>query len=589
MEDPKSLVSSEKSTGSSSSVLGTIQGLPYRTTQITDSFNSVLAMIQGLHNHHHDHHRSNRTSPSSPQFPSKQPKYWPIFGPPDEDLISSLPDSLLQEILCFLPIEDAIKTSFLSRRWRSLWTQMPTLSFTRECFASKHAKRAAFVNETLARFIGPKIKNFLINFKFDEFMDASLDEWVLFATSHHVEKLSLLLDGGFLYAPFAECKPYSLPQFLYVNFSLNELILRQCVVSPTSQVSWPSLKVLSINYSRLDTEAIEYVLSGSPNLQKLKLHNCGGVNRISSMSLEVLVVDAIYEPHEKNELVTQISCPNLQSLSLSGYMYRRTFRLMHASSLTKANLSFVMTIDKKDKYDCTKHRSILRDLLEKLCHVEELTVGTWCLQAELKVQRDPQKGFEHWGFTIRSYFVDVLSIWEIKGISSPLSKRHCLVLETEICEWDIPGIVNLLHSSPYLKKLVINLNYCDNSKFEFDQTFFDSYEFDGVEFLASSNWIFKCFLQSLEDIELTGFQSSSWGSEFLVRFMRFLLNNTKVLKKVTIYEQGGTLLESWQFSGPNMNPELESAKRNQILLILSSGFLLNANIPDLNYFKDFLL
>ncbi|MFQ6639328.1 hypothetical protein Gotur_015963 [Gossypium turneri] len=520
MEDPKSLVSSEKSTASSSSVLGTIQGLPYRTNQITDSFNSVLAMIQGHHNHHHDHHRSNRTNPSSPQFPSKQPKYWPIFGPPDEDLISSLPDSLLQEILCFLPIEDAIKTSFLSRRWRSLWTQMPTLSFTRECFASKHAKRAAFVNETLARFIGPKIKNFLINFKFDEFMDASLDEWVLFATSHHVEKLSLLLDGGFLYAPFAECKPYSLPQFL------------------------------------LDTEAIEYVLSGTPNLQKLKLHNCGGVNRISSMSLEALVVDAIYEPHEKNELVTQISCPNLQSLSLSGYMYRRTFRLMHASSLSKANLSFVMTIDKKDKYDCKKHRSILRDLLEKLCHVEELTV---------------------------------LSIWEIKGISSPLSKRHCLVLETEICEWDIPGIVNLLHSSPYLKKLVINLNYCDNSKFEFDQTFFDSYEFDGVEFLASANWIFKCFLQSLEDIELTGLQSSSWGSEFLVRFMRFLLNNTKVLKKVTIYEQGGTLLESWQFSGPNMNPELESAKRNQILLILSSGFLLNANIPDLNSFKDFLL
>ncbi|TYI27468.1 hypothetical protein ES332_A05G179700v1 [Gossypium tomentosum] len=563
MEDPKSLVSSEKSTGSSSSVLGTIQGLPYWTTQITDSFNSVLAMIQGLHNHHHDHHRSNRTNPSSPQFPSKQPKYWPIFGPPDEDLISSLPDSLLQEILCFLPIEDAIKTSFLSRRWRSLWTQMPTLSFTRECYASKHAKRAAFVNETLARFIGPKIKNFLINFKFAEFMDAFFDEWVLFATSHHVEKLSLLLDGGFLYAPFAECKPYSLPQFLYVNFSLNELILRQCVVLPTSQVSWPSLKVLSINYSRLDTEAIEYVLSGSPNLQKLKLHNCGGVNRISSMSLEVLVVDAIYEPHEKNELVTQISCPNLLSLSLSGYMYRRTFRLVHASSLTKANLSFVMTIDKKDKYDCTKHRSIFRDLLEKLCHVEELTVGTWCLQ--------------------------VLSIWEIKGISSPLSKRHCLVLETEICEWDIPGIVNLLHSSPYLKKLVINLNYCDNSKFEFDQTFFDSYEFDGVEFLASTNWIFKCFLQSLENIELTGFQLSSWGSEFLVRFMRFLLNNTKVLKKVTIYEQGGTLLESWQFSGPNMNPELESAKRNQILLILSGGFLLNANIPDLNYFKDFLL
>ncbi|KAL4279736.1 hypothetical protein GQ457_03G037210 [Hibiscus cannabinus] len=543
MEDPVSLVFPEQSTDSLSSVLAMIRR-HQATNQPTGSVSSVQAMIQG------NLYPPNQTHPNSPQSPSKQPKYSPVFEAPNEDLISTLPDSLLQEILCFLAIEDAIRTSLLSRRWRSLWTQMPTLSFTREYFAVKHAKRADFVNETLRRFTGPKITNFLINFKFHDSMNASLEEWVLFATTHRVENLSLIFDGGFLYAPFAESKPFSLPQFLYLSWSLKDLILRQCVVLPTRQVSWPRLTVLSINYSRLTSEAIENVLSGSPNLQKLKLHNCGGVNRICSMSLETLEVDAIYEPHEKNESVTEISCPNLQSLSLSGYMYKRTFRVMHALSLSKANLSFVMTIDKKDKYDCAKHRSILRDLLEKLCHVEKLTVGTWCLQ--------------------------VLSIWEIKGISSPLSKRHCLVLDTEICEWDIPGIVSLLQSSPYLKKLVINLYCCDNSKFEFDQSFFDSYEFDGVEFLASTNWIFKCFLQSLEDIELAGFQQSSSGSRFLVKFMKFLFSNAKVLKKVAIYEQSGALHKSWKFSGPNMNMELESAKRNQIILTLSSGIPLNA-------------
>ncbi|XVF37732.1 hypothetical protein REPUB_Repub20aG0035100 [Reevesia pubescens] len=58
----------------------------------------------------------------------------------------------------------------------------------------------------------------------------------------------------------------------------------------------------------------------------------------------------------------------------------------------------------------------------------------------------------------------VLTIWEINGISSPLSKRDCLVLDTKICEWDLLGIVSLLQSSPYLKKLVINLSPRDNSK-----------------------------------------------------------------------------------------------------------------------------
>ncbi|KAE8659733.1 Riboflavin kinase/FMN hydrolase [Hibiscus syriacus] len=534
MEDPMSFVFPEQSTDSLSSVLAMIQGhdpRPHQSAQPTDSSSSVQAMIEG------NHYPPNQTHLNSAQSPTKQLRYSPVFDAPDKDLISSLPDSLLQEILCFLPIEDAIKTCFLSRRWRSLWTQMPTLLFTREYFAVKHAKRAEFVNETLRRFTGPKIKNFLINFKFDDSMDASLEEWVLFATTHHVEKLSLIFDGGFLYAPFADSKPYSLPQFLYLSSSLKDLILRQWVVSPTDQVSWPSLKVLSINYSRLTTEAIENILSGSPNLQKLKLHNCGGVNRICSTNLEVLEVDAVYEPHEKNESVTEISCPNLQSLSLSGYMYKRTFRVMHVSSLSNANLSFVMTIDKEDKYDCSKHRSILRDLLEKLCHVEKLTV---------------------------------LSIWEIKGISSPLSKRHCLVLDTEICEWDIPGIVSLLQSSPYLKKLVINLYYCDNSKFEFDQSFFDFYEFDGEEFLDSTNWIFKCFLQSLEDIELTGFQQNSSGSQFLAKFMKFLLNSGKVVKKVAIYEHSGGLHKSWKFSRPKMYTELENAKKNQIILTLSS-------------------
>ncbi|KAK8585283.1 hypothetical protein V6N13_139217 [Hibiscus sabdariffa] len=489
MEDPVSLVFPEQSTDSLSSVLAMIRR-HHATNQPTGSVSSVQAMIQG------NLYPPNQTHLNSPQSPSKQPKYSPVFEAPNEDLFSTLPDSLLQEILCFLAIEDAIKTSLLSRRWRSLWTQMPTLSFTREYFAVKHAKRAEFVNETLRRFTGPKIKNFLINLKFHDSMNVSLEEWVLFATTHRVEKLSLIFDGGFLYAPFAESKPFSLPQFLYLSWSLKDLILRQCVVLPTRQVSWPRLKVLSINYSRLTSEAIENVLSGSPNLQKLKLHNCGGVNRICSMSLETLEVDAIYELHEKNESVT-------------GFHVR-------------------------------------------ISVIEPLRVY---------VQKNIQ-GFINMG--------------NKKGMSSPLSKCHCLVLDTEICEWDIPGIVSLLQSSPYLKKLVINLYCFDNSKFEFDQSFFDSYEFDGVEFLASTNWIFKCFLQSMEDIELAGFQQSSSGSRFLVKFMKFLFSNAKVLKKVAIYEQSGALHKSWKFSGPNMNMELESTKRNQIILKLSSGIPLNA-------------
>ncbi|XP_023732932.1 F-box/FBD/LRR-repeat protein At1g13570 [Lactuca sativa] len=46
------------------------------------------------------------------------------------DRISTLPQGIIEKILTLMPLQDAVKTSILSRKWRYCWTSMPKLTFT---------------------------------------------------------------------------------------------------------------------------------------------------------------------------------------------------------------------------------------------------------------------------------------------------------------------------------------------------------------------------------------------------------------------------------------------------------------------------
>ncbi|XVF43353.1 hypothetical protein PTKIN_Ptkin02bG0033600 [Pterospermum kingtungense] len=47
----------------------------------------------------------------------------------NSDIISNLPDNITERILARLPIQDAVRTSVLSRNWRYKWTTLPDLVF----------------------------------------------------------------------------------------------------------------------------------------------------------------------------------------------------------------------------------------------------------------------------------------------------------------------------------------------------------------------------------------------------------------------------------------------------------------------------
>nr|POE48474.1 putative f-box protein [Quercus suber] len=383
------------------------------------------------------------------------------------DCISSLPDSILHHILSFLPTEDAIKTSVLSKSWNRLWTFASDLSFHNRRGIKRVRDFVAFVRETLNLYSCVKLDKFLIDFEYSRRYSYNVNKWVRFTTTHKVENL-------------------------YLEFHGTE----------------------KANTSR-----------PSPALTELRLYN--------------FVLQG-----ENNFAFQEISPPNLLFLSISGFMYKRKFQLTNVLSLVEAKLSFeCKSNDDGRNSSYLIYRNDLRELLLKLLHVPKLTISTWCLQ--------------------------VLTMLEVKTWLPPLAKRKSLVLDTQLDKWNLPGIANLLQSSPYLEKLVINLVPSYNSDLEFSQDFIIDNNFDHEENWKSQNREFGCLSRHLKTVEIVGFEAKCFGVKYLTGLVQFLLKHARVLEKLVIYgkaevsNQTPTLLEacrlcevtslflSYQRSSPN--------------------------------------
>ncbi|CDY24446.1 BnaC05g35080D [Brassica napus] len=128
------------------------------------------------------------------------------------DLISNLPDEILQHIHCFIPIKVAITTSLLSRRWKHVWCEIPSLSLDATILT------AASVNKTLSHYTAPKTKSFHLKTYRREYTP-HINRWIKFALSHNVENLSLDF--------WVNSYPYKLPDFFYNSSSFKQLNINE--------------------------------------------------------------------------------------------------------------------------------------------------------------------------------------------------------------------------------------------------------------------------------------------------------------------------------------------------------------------------
>ncbi|KAK4391121.1 F-box/LRR-repeat protein [Sesamum angolense] len=163
-----------------------------------------------------------------------------------EDRISKLPDAILQHILSSIDLKQAVQTSILSKRWKSLWCSLPNLDFNFRRLAVQNGVDLAWSDHN-QRFM-PRFMHFVTQFlsqrdhssnvaKFklssshmagtdSGFVEKCLD----YAINHGVQHLDI---DAYCYSP-----PVKFPDGLFASTTLRELRLRQYIDRSPFELSW---------------------------------------------------------------------------------------------------------------------------------------------------------------------------------------------------------------------------------------------------------------------------------------------------------------------------------------------------------------
>ncbi|XP_031384373.1 putative F-box/LRR-repeat protein At3g18150 isoform X1 [Punica granatum] len=374
------------------------------------------------------------------------------------DLMSELPNYLIDHIFSFVPTNDVVKASIWSRSWRHRWwTHVENLEIL-DLHVAKEADYIVLIS--FCNFMkrldeqrpwGKTLQRFSLNLP-THFFHRWVDKWISFAIRNKVKHLCLNL-----------MQTCMLPDFMCNHFELEGLHIAHSSFSyKCPGFDWPCLEKLSLTDVLLSKGTLSKIFLGSPVLQLPKLERCTGLNGIEieeSQGLRELVIDS-----HQGDAHLEIIAPSLLILRLRGHY--GALKLTKVSSVVKAELDFYLP------EDCFLS-NVFKDVLNKLQHVSTLHICGWC--NEQMVSR--------------------------AGYNCPeLSKCKHLIIDSGIDQLDLYGVTSLLARSPHLDKLELRnlqVDHCDR-KFSHGKRKWNDAFSDGDMLCRSRKYIFKSLVKYLK-------------------------------------------------------------------------------------------
>ncbi|KAI7724418.1 hypothetical protein M8C21_016869 [Ambrosia artemisiifolia] len=188
------------------------------------------------------------------------------------DIISTLPQNILETILCRLPTKEAARTSILSREWRYTWTKISKLEFyvlTRIAGQDVGIRLIPFYDILQVLLWHQGLIHEFSLFMYHSTTDQDsfdFDQVVLHLTKNHAVK-KLVLQG------LNKLSWHKLPKSVFSLHHLTDLDLTYFVLDyqPIFNGFGSRLRSLSLSNVEISTKTLLHLLSNCPSLKTLAL------------------------------------------------------------------------------------------------------------------------------------------------------------------------------------------------------------------------------------------------------------------------------------------------------------------------------
>lgn len=263
-----------------------------------------------------------------------------------KDVISTMPDDVITNILNRLPLQDAVRTCTLSNEWRFKWTMLTQLVFDEDFY--KYVEVRGNKNNygtIISRLLLPLnsvITKFVLYIPYEQensVVDVEdINKRVLFSSQKEIQEFTL---------KNMDETPLELPYYLFSCLKLKRLKLYNCHFCPESSFQgFPCLLSLYLSEVEFGCYKCGKFLAGCPLLEILKLRsNIDGeikrdeIEKLENLQVLILPLSELVSMAEVTSFsIFQLIAyfPKLQELNLNFWMCKS---LVDAEKRVRTTLS----------------------------------------------------------------------------------------------------------------------------------------------------------------------------------------------------------------------------------------------------------